>query len=96
MTGVDLPPPSLDRDERQLQLKQVATAMLNKLDPALSVHQLVYVRVVKTPKPSILEVECESVKRLVPNYLNKINFLVETAAFLKNRFWVIKQASCYA
>jgi hypothetical protein len=65
MTGVDLPPPSLDRDERQLQLKQVATAMLNKLDPALSAHKLVYVRVVKTPKPSILEVECENAERLV-------------------------------
>jgi hypothetical protein len=63
MTGVTLPTPSVDRDERQLQLKQVVTEVLAKLDPALSVHKLVYVRVVKTPKPSILEVECESVER---------------------------------
>jgi hypothetical protein len=63
MTGVTLPTPSVDRDERQLQLKQVVTEILVKLDPALSVHKLVYVRVVKTPKPSILEVECESVER---------------------------------
>ncbi len=63
MTGVTLPTPSVDRDERQLQLKQVVTEILVKLDPALSIHKLVYVRVVKTPKPSILEVECESVER---------------------------------
>jgi hypothetical protein len=63
MTGVTLPTPSVDAAERQLQLKQVATAILVKLDPALSAHKLVYVRVVKTPKPSILEVECESVER---------------------------------
>ncbi len=63
MTGVDLPSPSMDQAERQLQLKQVALAFLNKLDPSLSAHKLVYVRVVKTPRPSILEVECESVER---------------------------------
>jgi hypothetical protein len=62
MTGVTLPPPSMDRDERQLQLKQTASAILLKLDPALSIYKLAYVRVVKTPKPSILEVECETVE----------------------------------
>jgi hypothetical protein len=65
MTGVDLPSPSMDMAERQLQLKQVASAFLNKLDPALAVHKLVYVRVVKTPRPSILEVEYESAERFV-------------------------------
>ncbi len=65
MTGVDLPTPSMDQAERQLQLKQVATAMLTKLDPSLSTYKLVYVRVVKTPKPSILEVECENVERYI-------------------------------
>jgi hypothetical protein len=64
MTGVDLPSPSMDLTERQLQLKQVASAFLAKLDPSRSVHKLMYVRVVKTPKPSILEVECETVERL--------------------------------
>jgi hypothetical protein len=63
MTGVELPSPSMDPAERQLQLKQVATGILNKLDPELSAHKLVYVRVVKTPRPSILEVECETVER---------------------------------
>ncbi len=67
MTGVTLPSPSTDISERQIQLKQVAAAVLAKLDPALSVHKLVYVRVVKTPKPSILEVECESVERYLYN-----------------------------
>jgi hypothetical protein len=65
MTGVELPSPSMDMAERQLQLKQVATAFLTKLDPALASHNIAYVRVVKTPKPSILEVECETVERFV-------------------------------
>jgi hypothetical protein len=63
MTGVDLPSPSPDPDERQLQLKKTAESIIAKLDPALSVHKLVYVRVIKTPKPSILEVECETPDR---------------------------------
>jgi hypothetical protein len=63
MTGVTLPPPSVDRDERQLQLKQTVNAILLKLDPALTAHKIAYVRVVKTPRPSILEVECDSVER---------------------------------
>jgi hypothetical protein len=70
MTGVTLPSPSTDISERQIQLKQVAAAVLAKFDPALSVHKLVYVRVVKTPKPSILEVECESVERYCTMKLN--------------------------
>jgi hypothetical protein len=63
MTGVELPSPSMDPAERQLQLKQVASGILAKLDLELSRHKLAYVRVVKTPRPSILEVECESVER---------------------------------
>jgi hypothetical protein len=63
MTGVDLPSPSSDLEERQLQLKQTAKTLIVKLDPALSVHNITYVRVVKSPKPSILEVECETVDR---------------------------------
>ncbi len=65
MTGVTLPSPSMDMAERQLQLKQTASAILLKLDPELSVHKIAYVRVVKTPKPSILEVECESADRYI-------------------------------
>jgi hypothetical protein len=68
MTGVDLPSPSMDQAERQLQLKQVATAFLTKLDPNLTAHKLAYVRVIKTPRPSILEVECETVERFVYFY----------------------------
>jgi hypothetical protein len=63
LTGIELPSPSADRDERQTQLKQVVQALLLKLDPALSVHKLNYMRVIKGPKPSILEVECESAAR---------------------------------
>jgi hypothetical protein len=63
MTGITLPVPSPDLAERQVQLKEAVTTMLMKLDPALSSHKLVYVRVVKSPKPSILEIECESVDR---------------------------------
>jgi hypothetical protein len=63
MTGVTLPVPSPDQTERQVQLKEAVTKVLLKLDPSLASHKLVYVRVVKSPKPSILEVECESVDR---------------------------------
>jgi hypothetical protein len=63
MRGIDLPSPASDPAERQVQLKGTVSAVLTKLDPSLAVHKLVYVRVVKTPKPSILEVECESAER---------------------------------
>ncbi len=63
MTGVELPSPSADRDERQTQLKQLVQALVLKLDPALSVYKLNYVRVIKGPKPSILEVECQNAER---------------------------------
>ncbi len=63
LTGVELPSPSADRDERQTQLKKLVTDLLLKLDPALSVYKLNYVRVIKGPKPSILEVECENAAR---------------------------------
>jgi hypothetical protein len=60
---VELPSPAADPLERQRQLKLTVTTTLNKLDPALSVHVINYVRVVKSPKPSILEVECANVER---------------------------------
>jgi hypothetical protein len=63
LSGIELPSPSSDLQERQLQLKKVVETWLSKLDPALSVHKVVYVRVVKAPKPSIVEVECETVDR---------------------------------
>jgi hypothetical protein len=63
MTGVELPSPSADPDERQRQLKTTASAYIAKLDPALAIHKIVYVRVVKSPKPSILEIECETPDR---------------------------------
>ncbi len=63
MTGVTLPVPSPDLAERQVQLKEVVSKLLAKLDPELSGHKLVYVRVIKSPKPSILEVECETADR---------------------------------
>jgi len=65
MTGVELPSPSPDLTERQLQLKQVVGSLLAKLAPALACHNLMYVRVIKTPKPSILEIECETADRCV-------------------------------
>lgn len=63
LTGVDLPSPASDPLERQRQLKLTVSTVLAKLDPALSVHAINYVRVVKSPKPSILEVECGSAER---------------------------------
>jgi hypothetical protein len=46
-----------------MQLKKVVETWLSKLDPALSIHKVVYVRVIKAPKPSIVEVQCETVDR---------------------------------
>jgi hypothetical protein len=63
LTGVELPSPAADPLEHQRQLKQAVSTVLVKLDPELAVHQLNYVRVVKTPKPSVLEVECATVER---------------------------------
>ncbi len=63
MSGIELPSPSADRDERQIQLKKAVETLLIKLDPELSVHKIAYVRVVKSPKPSIVEVECSTVDR---------------------------------
>jgi hypothetical protein len=63
MTGVTLPVPSPDQTERQVQLKEAVTKVLLKLDTSLASHKLVYIRVVKSPKPSILEIECKSVDR---------------------------------
>jgi hypothetical protein len=63
LTGVDLPNPAADPLERQRLLKLTVTNILAKLDPALSAHAINYVRVVKSPKPSILEVECANAER---------------------------------
>ncbi len=65
LSGIDLPNPSADRDERQIQLKKAVDVLLTKLDLALSVYKIAYVRVVKSPKPSILEVECDTVDRYI-------------------------------
>ncbi len=78
MTGLELPSPSADRDERQTQLKKLVTDLLLKLDPALSIYKLNYVRVIKGPKPSILEVECENAARYFPC---KISFLLTKKAY---------------
>jgi hypothetical protein len=63
LTGVDLPSPASDPLERQRSLKLTVSTILAKLDPALSAHAINYVRVVKSPKPSILEVECANAER---------------------------------
>ncbi len=63
LSGVELPSPAADPLERQHQLKLTVATILNKLDPALAAYTINYVRVVKSPKPSILEVECDTVER---------------------------------
>jgi hypothetical protein len=63
LSGIELPSPSADFQERQLQLKKVVETWIAKLDQSLTHHKIVYVRVVKAPKPSIVEVECETVDR---------------------------------
>jgi hypothetical protein len=92
MTGVELPSPSADRDERQAQLKQLVQSLVLKLDPALGIHKLNYVRVIKGPKPSILEVKCQNAERykfylrlpclLVCNIHLQLYLLVYTSYYL--------------
>ncbi len=61
ITGLELPNGTQDRDDRQAELLTAVKAFLLKLDPDLSQHKLTYVRVIKSPAPSVLEVECELV-----------------------------------
>jgi hypothetical protein len=62
MTGAPLPTPNADPAERQKQLLTLVRGYITKLDPELSQHELCYVRVIKGPAPSILEVECTKVE----------------------------------
>jgi hypothetical protein len=58
MTGLALPTPKADPNERQAQLLSLVRDHIAKLDPGLSAHEISYVRVIRGPAPSILEVEC--------------------------------------
>ncbi len=62
VTGLELPIPTQDITARQAQLMTTVKTFLAKLDPALSAHELKYVRVLRGPAPSILEVECTTVE----------------------------------
>jgi hypothetical protein len=62
MTGITLPTPNADPTERQKQLLTLVRSYITKLDPELSQHEVSYVRVLKGPAPSILEVECAKVE----------------------------------
>jgi hypothetical protein len=75
LSGIELPSPAADPLERQKQLKLAVTNTLTKLDPALASHNIVYVRVVKSPKPSILEVECENIERFARSSFLRTNKL---------------------
>jgi hypothetical protein len=55
------PPHTPASDDRQSKLLSLVRDMIAKLDPNLSQHALNYVRVIKGPAPSILEVECAEV-----------------------------------
>jgi hypothetical protein len=61
MTGLTLPTPKADPAERQAQLLSLVRDRIAKLDQSLSTHEIIYVRVIRGPAPSILEVECAQV-----------------------------------
>ncbi len=48
-----------ERQDRQAQLLATVDAYIAKLNPNLSGHKILYVRVLKSPAPYVLEVECE-------------------------------------
>jgi hypothetical protein len=52
------PQESSERPDRQAQLLAAARDYIQRLNPDLSTHQIIYVRVLKSPAPYVLEVEC--------------------------------------
>jgi hypothetical protein len=52
-----------ERLDRQAQLLAAARSYVSKLSPDLACHKIVYVRVLKSPAPYILECECETKDR---------------------------------
>jgi hypothetical protein len=52
-----------ERPDRQKQLLAAARGYVNKLSPDLPSQKIVYVRVLKSPAPFILECECETKDR---------------------------------
>jgi hypothetical protein len=56
----DPPQDSTERPDRQAQLLAAVNAYIEKLNPNLSSHKILYVRVLKSPAPYVLEVECEN------------------------------------
>jgi hypothetical protein len=62
VTGLVLPNHCEDRAVCQMQLLDTVKSFLAKLSPTLSEHEIKYIRVVKGPAPSILEVECAEIK----------------------------------
>ncbi len=74
MTGLtldDVPAPTIvgadgvERPDRQAQLLTAARDYVHKLNPELDCHKILYVRVLKSPAPYVLEVECENKDGLV-------------------------------
>jgi hypothetical protein len=70
LTGIVLaesapPPEGAERPDRQAQLLAAAREYVDRLNPDLSQHKLLYARVLKSPAPYILEVECETRDGLV-------------------------------
>ncbi len=69
LTGItldDVPAPTIvgadgvERPDRQAQLLAAARGYVDKLSPDLAAHKILYVRVLKSPAPYVLEVECAS------------------------------------
>ncbi len=49
-----------ERPDRQTLLLSAARDYVQRLNPELTVHKIIYVRVLKSPAPYVLEVECET------------------------------------
>jgi hypothetical protein len=69
LTGIhldDVPAPTVvgsdgvERPDRQAQLLAAARGYIDKLNPDLATNKILYVRVLKSPAPYVLEVECET------------------------------------
>ena len=74
VTGLVLPNPSEDRAVCQMRLLDTVKSFLAKSSPILSEHEIKYIRVLKGPAPSILEVECAEIKGYA-DFLYDFSFL---------------------
>jgi hypothetical protein len=94
LTGITLdetplpaePQEGAEKPDRQTQLLTAARDYVARLNPDLSKHKLLYARVLKSPAPYILEVECEKREGFVCLIIFSITFAEFHLSILRKHF----------